>query len=267
MPRVFWKGAISFGMVIIPVRMYVATKTDRPSFHMLHNTCHSKVKQVLYCPRDDQYLDRDDTIKGYEYAKGQFVILSEADFEKVPIKTKHIIDVLGFADSKQVDPLYYYDAHYLEPEEIGERPYALFRQALAETDRVAIAKTAFQRKEHLCSVRPDGNILVLHSLHYANELRSPEEIKPPETQARPEELKMAKSLINEMAIDFKLSDYKDNYAAALKQLIQAKLEGREVVQPSPPPMEVVPELMVALRQSIEARRKEKERAPAAAGRR
>jgi DNA end-binding protein Ku len=257
MARAFWKGAINFGLVVIPVKMYVATKSEKPSFHMLHKKDLTRVKQVLYCPKDNEYLSYEDTVRGYEYAKGQYVILTDSDFENVPVKTKHTIDVLSFVEAREIDPIYYYDAHFLEPEEIGARPYSLFRQALLDTGRVGIAKAAFQKQEHLCCIRPNERILVLHTLHYRHEVRSSDELSVPEEELKQEEIKMAKSLINEMAVEFKPEQYKDDYKNALKKLIEAKLGGKEVVTPEKPEAEEAADLLEALRQSIESRKKEK----------
>lgn len=264
MARAFWKGAINFGMVVIPIKMYTATKSEKPSFHLLHKKDNTRVKQVLFCPKDEVYLGYSDTVRGYEYAKGQYVILKDSDFEKIPVKTKHTIDVLGFVESGEIDPIYYYDTHFLEPEDIGARPYSLLRQALVETGRVAIAKASFQRQEHLCSIRPSDRLLLLHTLHYRHEVRSADELNVPEEELRQEEMKMAKSLINEMAIEFRPEQYKDEYKDALKKLIEAKLEGKEVAIPEEPEAKEAPGLLEALKQSIETRKKEKEKAGAAA---
>jgi len=252
--RAFWKGAINFGMVVIPVKMYVATRDERPRFHYLHKKCLTRPKQVYYCPKDEEYLSAQDMVRGYEYAKGEYVVFKESDFEKVPVKTTHTIDVVAFVDFSEVDPVYYYDGHYLEPEEIGEKPYCLFREVLKKTGRVAIAKVAFQRREHLCCIRPMDNILALHTLHYAKEVLSPREITVNDRELKEEELKMASSLINEMAQKFKPEQYKDQYRIALEDMIEAKLQGREIVKVEEK-AEEVPELMEALRQSIEAARK------------
>jgi DNA end-binding protein Ku len=253
--RAFWKGAINFGMVVIPVKMYVATKNERPRFHYLHKTDLTRPKQVYYCPKDEQYLTTQDMVRGYEYAKGQYVVFNESDFEKVPVRTTHTIDVMSFAGFDEVDPVYYYDSHYLEPEEIGEKPYCLFREVLREKNRVAISKVAFQRREHLCCIRPMDNILALHTLHYAKEVRSPREITVNDRELTEEELKMAGSLINEMTKKFEPEQYKDRYRIALEDMIEAKLQGREVVKVEEKPAEM-PDLMAALRQSIESARKQ-----------
>lgn len=252
MPRPFWKGAISFGMVMIPVRLYVGTRDVTPRFHLLHKKCHTRLKQALYCPRDDEYVRSRDTVRGYEYAKGQYVIMNQADFDKVPVKTKHRIDVVGFVDPGQVDPVYYADAHYLEPEELGERPFALLHQALQDMDRAGVAKVTFQRREHLCLLRPLDDILALHTLHYQAEVRSPDKLAGPEEKPTEEEMKMARTLIEQMSRDFQPDQYEDGYRKGLEEIIQAKVRGEEVVAPEEEKVEISENLLEALRQSLEA---------------
>ena len=259
MPRAFWKGAINFGMVVIPVRMLVATTSEKPSFHLLHKEDMNRVKQVLYCPVHDEYLDSEDVVRGYEYVKGRYVVMEDEDFEKIPLKTTHTIDVSAFVREDEIDPLYYYDAHYLIPEEISGKPFALFRQALLDTHCSGIGKVVFQRQEHLCSIRPYDKALMLHTLHYEHEVRPLEAGDLPAGDLRKEELKMARALIGEMTTSFKPQDYHDEYKIALQRIIQAKLEGEEVVAPKAAKPKVAPDLMSALKQSIDSARERKEK--------
>lgn len=176
MARPFWNGAISFGLVSIPVKMYVATESKSPGFHYLHKKCLTRLKQVLYCEQDNEYITTRDTVLGYEYSKGQYAVFKEGDFENVPIRTTHTIDIIGFVKFQEIDPIYYYSSHYLEPEKLGAKPFGLLREALLKTERVGIAKVSFQRREHLCCLRPLDDIMSLHSLHYRNEIRPRGEI-------------------------------------------------------------------------------------------
>lgn len=263
MPRAFWRGAISFGMVVIPIRMYVATQSTTPSFHLLHNKCLTRPKQVLYCELDNEYFTRTDTLRGYEYSRGHYVVLEEDDFEKVPVKTSHTIDIFGFVDPDEIDPIYIYDTHYLEPEELGMKPFSLFRQALDETHRVGMAKVAFQKREHLCFLRPTDSTIFLHTLHFQNEIRSADELLRPEIASTAEEVNMAKSLVEVMATRFEPERYRDDYQEALKNVIEAKLKGEEIKAPTVVRPEF-PDLMTALRQSVEEARK---KVPAETGQR
>lgn len=251
MPRAFWKGTISFGMVAIPVRMSTATRDTTPSFHLLHKKDLVRPKQVLHCPQDGETFSVKDTVRGYEFAKGHYVVFSESDFQNVPVKTTHTIDISAFVDEKEIDPIYYYDTHYLEPEELGVKPYALLREALVRTGRVGIARVSFQRREHLCSLRPMDGIIVLHTMHYHDEILPREDIAPPKHEVNDKELQMATALIDAMTRKFNPGEYKDEYTIALKKMIQAKMQGEEIKAPAPAPEIEVEDLMAALRASIE----------------
>jgi DNA end-binding protein Ku len=251
MPRSFWKGVISFGLVAIPVKMYVAAQTRPLSFHLLHKKCLTRPRQVLHCDIDNEYFSINDTVRGYEIAKDQYVVLDESDFQKIPIKTSRTIDIQCFIDGKEIDPIYYYGSHYLEPDKLGVKPFQLLRQALEKTAQVGIAKVTFQHREHLCCLRPLDQILALHTIHYKGEILPRKDFTVPETKTTAAEMDMAISLIKAMTRSFKPEDYKDEYEDALKKLIDAKAKGEKIVAPSVAKVEMV-DLMAALRQSIES---------------
>lgn len=260
MPTAFWKGAINLGLIVIPVRMYVATRNVTPHFHLLHKKDHARVKQVLYCPKHDEYIGRNDVVRGYEYSKGKYVVLNDKDFERVPVDTRHRINVKAFVALDQIDPGYFYDMHYLEPEDIGSRAYVLMREVLRETDRVAIGKVTFQTREHLCCVRPYGDMLVLDSLHYSAEIEDTKGIEIPDEEIDGDELNMARTLVDRMTRDFDPDHYEDKYRTALEAMIQARLKGEEppLVEEEEP--RISASLAEALRQSVEQRDKELKRA-------
>lgn len=254
MPRAFWKGVISFGLVAIPVKMYVGTESKTLSFHQLHKKCLTRPKQVLHCETDDEYFSTKETVRGYEVDKDQWVVLEERDFEKVPIKTSHSIEIHGFAEAKEIDPLYYYGIHYLQPEELGIKPFLLLRQALEQTGRVGIAKVSFQRREHLACLRPIDDILALHTMHYGDEILSRKELAPPKSSVTKAELDLAISLVTAMGRGFNPVDYKDEYREALSKVVEAKIKGEKIIAPPAPKIEIE-DLMAALRASIaEAKR-------------
>jgi DNA end-binding protein Ku len=257
MAKAFWKGVISFGMVVIPVKMYVATETRSISFHVLHNKCLTRPRQVWHCEKDEEYFPSKETVRGYEYAKEQYIVLNDEDFKKVPLKTAHSIGILGFVSAQEIDPLYFQSSHYLEPESLGVKPFSLLNSALTQTKRVGIAKVTFQRKEHLCALRPLGSIMVLHSLYYPDEILSYSDLVQPEQQNSAPELEMASSLVNAMAVTFKPADYKDEYAKGLKKMVEAKLKGITIKVPQEPEVEI-PDLMAALKASLAAVKKKKE---------
>jgi DNA end-binding protein Ku len=254
MAKAFWKGVISFGMVVIPVKMYTATEPRSLNLHLLHKKCLTRPRQVLHCEQDAEYFSAKETVRGYEYAKNQYLVLDEKDLQKVPVKTAHAISIQGFVAAQAVDPIYYQNSHYLEPEELGVKPFGLLKAALAQTGRIGIAKVTFQKREHLCVLRPLEETLVLHSLYYPDEIIERPQIAVPESQATAGELEMAISLVKAMSAEFKPEDYTDEYQAALKTVIEAKLKGVEIKPPAEPQV-VVPDLMAALKASIEAARK------------
>ncbi len=256
MARAFWKGAISFGMVNIPVRMYIATVNKTPSFHLLHKKCLTRPRQVLYCEKDEEYFKKEDTVRGYEYAKGQFAVLKDSDFAKVPVRTTRSIEIVGFVGAGEIDPIYFYDAHYLEPEELAAKSFCLLRDALRQAGRLGIAKVSFQRREHLCCLRPKDSLLLLHTVHYQDEIVPEGEIHVPEKEASKSELEMAGSLIKIMEKKFEPAEYRDEYERALQELVEARLRGEEVKVTEMPRIEEIPDLMAALRASVEAATRE-----------
>jgi DNA end-binding protein Ku len=258
MAKSFWKGVISFGIVIIPVRMYVATHIKPVSFRVLHKKCLTRPHEEWYCEKDDEYFTSEDAVKGYEYAKGQFMVMDESDFEKVPVATAHAVDIMSFVDAAEVDPVYYHNSYYLEPEDIGAKPYALLREVLVKTKRVGIAKVSFQKREHLCTLRPIGDVLALHTMYYHDEVLATDEIKTPKQAVSAAELSLAETLVKALEKPFTPDKYKNDYRDALKKVVEAKLKGVELKAPKEPKAVESADLMKALRESLEkARKREK----------
>jgi len=257
MAKAFWKGVISFGMVVIPVKMYVATETKSISFHVLHKKCFTRPKQIWHCDQDDEYFSSNETIRGYEYAKDQYIILDEEDFKKVLIKSAHSINIFGFVTEQEIDPKYYQNSHYLEPESLGAKPFSLLNAVLTKTKRVGIAKVTFQRREHLCALRPLDNILALHSLFYSDEILNHSDLIQSDQKHTNEEMEMATSLINAMTTPFKPEEYRDEYKKSLKKMIEAKMKGIEIKVPEEPKI-IIPDLMAALKASLTEAKKKRE---------
>ena len=251
MPRAFWKGTISFGMVAIPVRMSIATKTETPSFHLLHNKCLTRPKQVLYCAQDEEYFSTRETVRGYEYSKDQYVVFDEGELEKVPVKTAHSIDIHAFVKLAEIDPIYFEGSHYLEPEPLGVKPFALLKSVLEKTGLAGIAKVTFQRREHLCCLRPLAEIMVLHSLRYRKDILPVGDLVPPKPAVSEPEMDMAIKLVEAMTTAFSPEKYRDEYTSALKKMVEAKLRGVEVKAPKTEKIEIE-DLMAALKQSVAA---------------
>lgn len=260
--RPIWKGAISFGMVIIPVKLYTATESKDISFHMLHEECNSRIQLRRWCPVDDRQVEMSEIVRGYEYAKGQHVILTDEDFEKLPLASRHTIELAAFVEAKEIDPIYYEKSYYLEPDDVGVKPYALLLRALKEKKLTAVAKLAIRNKERLCALRPSDEGLMLETLYYPDEIRV-ERPQLGDVAVSEAELKMAFSLIDSYSEEFDPGKYHDDYREALMEVIEAKLQNQEIVpEPEAVPANVSMDLMAALRASVEARKKTKEPEPA-----
>ncbi|HXH21443.1 MAG TPA: Ku protein [Dehalococcoidia bacterium] len=253
MPRPLWKGAISFGMVTIPVKLYSATDEKDVRFNQLHRTDHSRIRQKIFCAEEDIELDRDDIVKGYQIAPGQYVVLEDEDFDKVPVSTTRTIEIAQFVDLSEIDPIYYQKTYYLEPDEVGMKPFALLMAALNESKRVAIAKISMRQKEHLCTLRVYENTIALETMFYADEVRSTADLTVPgeDVQVSERELQMARSLIDMLTEELDLTQFRDNYREALLEVIRAKAQGQTIEAPQPAVAKVT-DLMEALRASVEA---------------
>jgi DNA end-binding protein Ku len=254
-PRAIWSGTIAFGMVSIPVRLYTATESHDVRFHLLHKGCGARLKNVRWCPRHEKAIAWEDTERGYEYAKGKYLPISDEDLEHLPMKTVHTVEISDFVKIEDVDPIYYDKAYYLAPEETGVKAFALLRQALQETGRAAVAKVAIRDKENLCLVRPYEDVLAMETMLYANEIRSTEDIGADGAKVSPKELQMAVSLIENLSNTFDPERYEDDYQLAVKKVIKAKVEGAPLpTAPQERDTKVV-DLMEALRASIEQTKK------------
>lgn len=254
-PRAIWTGTISFGLVSIPVRLYTATESHDVSFHLLHKKDGVRLKNIRWCPKEEKAVPWDEVVRGYEYAKGKYVAITEEDLEHLPIKTVHTVEISDFVKLEEVDPIYFDKAYYLSPEETGTKAFVLLRQALEETGRAAVAKVAIRDKENLCLVRPYEGVLSLETMLYANEIRSTEDIAVDGAKVSPRELQMAVSLVENLSNTFDPERYEDDYQVALKKVINAKVEGAPLPEAPTEKGEKVVDLMEALRASIEATKK------------
>jgi len=256
--RAIWKGAVSFGLVSIAVKLYSATEEKDIRFHQVHRTDGGRIKYQRTCSIDGEVVGYDDIAKGYDIGGGEMVILTDEDFADLPLTTSRAIDVLEFVPADEIDPILFAKAYYLEPEGQAAKPYVLLRDALQDADRVAIVKIALRQREQLATLRVHEGVLVLNTMLWPDEVRTPEfAFLDEEIETRPAELAMASSLIDSMAGSFKAEEFTDNYRAALQEVIDAKVEGREVVQPEE--AEEAPaaaiDLMAALKASVERAKK------------
>jgi DNA end-binding protein Ku len=231
--RSIWAGAISFGMVVIPVKLYAATEQRDISFRQVHREDGGRIQFRRVCSADGQEVPYADVAKGYELATGDVVVLTDDDLKELPLATAKRIDVLHFSPAGQVDPILANKAYYLEPEPAGVRAYVLFRDALERSGRVAVAKIAIRQREALAALRVRDGVLVLETLLWPDEIREPDfKFLGEDVDVRSQELKMAASLIDTMTEDFDPGLYRDAYREALEALVQAKIEGNEVVRPA-----------------------------------
>ncbi|HEY8648493.1 MAG TPA: Ku protein [Candidatus Limnocylindria bacterium] len=261
MPRSIWKGSMQFGMVNIPVALYVATETtSKVSFNLLCPDHKTRIKNKRWCPVGEHEVAAVE--KGYEYEKGQYVIFVEDDLEKLPLRSSRSIDIAGFIKADELPgDLYFQNAYYLEPDKGAQKPYALLMKTLEKTGRVAIAKFALRERERLVSMRAHDNVLVLNTLHWPDEIRSSEDLSlPDDITVAPAELKMAESLVDMMAMTFDPGEFRDEYKQAFQQIVDAKVKGNEdlVEAPEAEAETTVVDLLSALKASV-ARAKEEEK--------
>ena len=259
MARAMWKGAIQFGLVTIPVKLYLATESkSQISFNMLHETDDTRIQMKIWCPTDEKIISRSDTVKGYEWAPGQYVVITDEDLEKVPLKTVRSIEIEQFVErdgTADDSPVRFVkQAYYLEPDKIGRKAFYLLRSVLADKGLTAICKVVIKDREALASIDPYADTMVLSTLHWPDEIRATSELDLPDEAAdfKPAEKKMAEQLVASMTGEFDPGQYHDEYREALRAVIEAKIEGRE---PEAVPQEETGnliDLMAALEASVAA---------------
>jgi DNA end-binding protein Ku len=256
MPRAMWKGAISFGLVTIPVSVYPATEEKTLRFNQLHDEDHGRIRYKRVCEVDEQEVSFDHIVKGYEYEKGKYVILTDEDFDAVPLESSRAIDIIQFVALEDIDPIYYQKTYYLIPEETGLKAYTLLRQAMAEDGRVAVAKVAIREKEHLCALRFKDDVMVLETMFWPDEIRAADfEELDKDVKVRPQEVEMARSLIDNLTQEFHPEEFRDEYREALLQIVEKKVAGEEIeIVHEAEPTKVV-DLMEALKASVEQTKK------------
>ncbi len=250
-----WKGHLTFGLVSFPVRLFSAARGETISFNLLHKQDHSRIKQVIYCQAEDKPVPRSELVKGYEYEKDHYVEVDEEDIKKVAPKTAKVMEVLEFVKADEVDPIYLESSYYMAPDEGGQKPYALLFQALRETKYYGIAKVAMHNREHIVILRPNGKGVVLHTMFYADEIRQVDEFSTDTSQVKEKELALAKMLIDSLTAEFEPQKYQDTYRTNLQAMIQAKLEGQQVVATPTPHIAPVIDIMEALKRSLAEQKK------------
>ncbi len=250
MPRPIWSGVISFGLVSVPVRMYTATESKELKFHFLDRRDMSPIGYDKVSKKTGKSVPADEIIRAFEVQKGQFVELEDEDIDRLDVELTHSIDICDFVSIDEIDPVYFRKAYYLLPQDGAEKPYRLLVKALDETGKSAIAKVVIRNKQHLAAVRPLGDVLVLETMYYADEVRQPEEA--PRPQVRKPEVEMAKTLIENLSGKWDPEKYHDRYRNELLDLLRKKAKGKPLPEPQEAEGGEVVDLMEALRQSVQA---------------
>jgi DNA end-binding protein Ku len=261
--RAIWKGSISFSLISIPISIYTATEPKEIEFHNLCPDCHTPLQYKRWCPKCEKEVAWQEIKKGFKISKERWIVLEKEEIEKLRIPSTKTIDIQEFIDVSQIDPIYFEKAYYAVPEEAGKKAYSLFVEALRLANKAAIGKVVLKNKEYLVCLRPFKKGLVMHILFYIREIRDIEQL--PELEklvvVSKEELELAKALIGRLTEEeFDISKFKDQYTEALKQLIKAKAEGKEIaVKAEEKPVEEAKSLMEALKASVELTKKKKKK--------
>ncbi len=258
-PRSMWKGALGFGMVAIPVKLYSATEEKAVHFNQLHKDCQTRIQMPRFCPTCDRKVEQAELIKGYPVGDNQYVLMEEADFTSLPVKSLKSIDVVAFVEGDQIDPRHYNKPYFLAPEDAGVKAFSLFLQAMAKVNMVGICKLGYREREHLATIRAFGGVILLQTLYYADELRNPDEMAPKLADVSDKEMEMAITLLQTLQTpNANLGQYEDEYRTALLDRIQAKLNGTPITVAEAAPEEPKMDLVDALMASINAEKKAKE---------
>jgi DNA end-binding protein Ku len=259
-PRPIWSGSISFGLVSVPVQMFAATHSQELRFHFVDRRDLMPIGYDKVRTDTGEHVDPEDVVRAFEVEKGRYVPIEPDDLDRLDVELAHAVDICDFVALEEIDPIYFRQAYYLVPQEGAEKPFRLLGRALDETGRVGIAKVVIRNKQHLACLRPFAGVLVLETMYYADEVRDPAELAPPESKAelRKAEVDMARSLVENLSAEFDPAKYDDRYRRELLELIRAKAEGQELPEPAQPEAGVV-DLMQALRESVERTKRRRAR--------
>ena len=249
-----WKGTISFGLVSIPIRLFAAARTKRTYLHQIHNKCHTRLKQPLYCPTCDRMVDRSEVIKGYEYETGQYVLIDGEEIKKITPASGKTMEIIAFLDRDAVDPIYFDSSFFALPDSSSEKSYRLLVKAIEDTRKMGVAKVTMHQREYTVFIRARDNGLTLHTMYYQNEIATVEGYgQTHDVKLKPEEVKLADQLVENLSAPFKPEAYKDEFQERLNELFQAKLKGK-TIQPMPKKGKApVIDMMEALKKSLAGR--------------
>ncbi|MFN2483903.1 MAG: Ku protein [Candidatus Limnocylindria bacterium] len=255
--RPIWKGAISFGMVTIPVKLYTATEDKDVRFRLLHRKDHAPILEKRFCTAEDREVAWDDLVRGFEVRKGEFVVVDPKEIDEVKPESANTIDIGDFVELDEIDPIYFEKSYFLEPAGVGAKPFSLLKRALDETGRIAVARVTIRSKERLATIRAYDGTLVLETMYFPDEIRSTSALDLPdasESLLSSKELKMARALVENLSDKFKPEEYQDRYRIALQELIERKMAGEKRNAKRRKPEPKIIDLMAALEASVAASR-------------
>src|ERR1700729_1434227 len=247
-----WKGTLTFGLLAIPIKLYTAARSQRINLHQLHKVCHTRLKQPLFCPHCNRQVERNEVVKGYEYEKGQYVIVTDEELKKITPRSSTVMALLAFVKQDQIDPIYFDASYFMLPDKEAEKPYALLLKTLEDSERVGIATVTMHQREYTGLIRPRRNGLTVHTMYYQNEIREVAGYGQAEkdVKLKPAEIKLAEQLVESLEADFKPQQFHDKFQENLKALIEAKQKGREVIAEEQPKPARVIDMMEALKRSL-----------------
>ena len=247
-----WKGTLTFGLLAIPIKLYTAARSQRINLHQLHKVCHTRLKQPLFCPHCNRQVERSEVVKGYEYEKGQYVIVTDEELKKITPRSSTVMELVAFVKQDQIDPIYFDASYFMLPDKEAEKPYALLLKTLEDSDRVGIATVTMHQREYTVFIRPRKNGLTVHTMYYQNEIREVAGYGQAErdVKLKPAEIKLAEQLVESLEADFKPQQFHDKFQDNLKALIEAKQKGREVIAEEKPKPARVIDMMEALKRSL-----------------
>ena len=259
MAAAVWTGSISFGLLTIPIKLYPAARSERVNLHKIHTVCHTRLRQPLYCPTEKRLVDRSQVIRGYEYEKGEYVLITDEEIKKITPHSSKNMEIQAFVKASQIDPIYFDSSYLALPDRDNVKPYALLVKALEDMERVGIAKITMHQREYTVFIRPRNHGLTIHTMYFANEIRNVQGYGKTDEhiEVKPLELKLAEQLIESLDQPFKPQQYHDNFQENLRALIEAKREGKSIaVVPAPKPAPVI-DMMEALKRSLQRTEEQK----------
>jgi len=253
MPSSVWKGSISLSLISIPVQLYAAARSDRTYLHQIHKECNSRVRQPLFCPTCNRFVDRSEVIKGYEFNEGQYVLMEDKDIKKLAAKSSHVLEIMAFTKLSEIDPIFFDSSYFCVPEDSGRKAYQLLVKALEDTQTVGIGKLLMHQRDYTVFLRAYQHGLVLHTMYFSNEIRHLPKFGVIEAvNLKPSEVKLTEQLVRAMTEPFKPAQYHDEFQDRLRKLIEARQHGKSIEIGDQPKRAPVIDMLSALQKSLAA---------------